>query len=113
MHCPEWLEVSGPTGPERIDAGYEGEGLRFQVEEVHRCLDEGLTESPVMTLDETIGIARVLDDIRAQIGVVYPGESHEQTKRRVRQDLAGQDLVAELLADRRAESAAEDESAGS
>lgn len=74
MHCPEWIEVSGPAGPERIDAGYEGDGLRFQVDEVHRCLAEGLTESPVMALDETIGIARVLDDIRGQIGLVYPGE---------------------------------------
>ena len=35
---------------------------------------EGLTESPVMTLDETVALAGVLDDIRAQIGVVYPGE---------------------------------------
>jgi predicted dehydrogenase len=74
MHCPEWLEVSGPTGPERIDAAYEGEGLRFEVDEVHRCLAKGLAESPVMTLDETVAIAGVLDFIRAQIGVVYPGE---------------------------------------
>jgi len=74
MHCPEWLEVAGPTGLARIDAGYEGEGLRFQVDEVHRCLAEGLTESPVMTLDETVAIARILDDIRAQVAVVYPGE---------------------------------------
>ncbi len=74
MHCPEWLEVAGAAGPERIDAGYEGEGLRFEVEEVHRCLAEGLTESPVMALDETVAIAGVLDDIRGQIGVVYPGE---------------------------------------
>jgi hypothetical protein len=44
------------------------------VEEVHRCLAEGLTESPVMRLDETVAIAGVLDFIRAQIGVVYPGE---------------------------------------
>ncbi|HEY5886111.1 MAG TPA: Gfo/Idh/MocA family oxidoreductase [Acidimicrobiales bacterium] len=74
MHCPEWLEVSGRTGPERIDADYDGEGLRFEVDAVHRCLAEGLTESPVMALDETVAIAGVLDDIRAQIGVVYPGE---------------------------------------
>ena len=74
MHCPESLEVAGRAGLEHIDAGYEGEGLRFQVDEVHRCLAEGLTESPVMTLDETVALAGVLDDIRAQIGVVYPGE---------------------------------------
>jgi hypothetical protein len=74
MHCPESLDIAGPAGLEHIDAGYEGDGLRFQVDEVHRCLAEGLTESPVVTLDETVAIAGVLDDIRAQIGVVYPGE---------------------------------------
>ena len=38
--------------------------------------------------------------------------TREQLKRRVRSDLAGDDLVTELLADRRAASAAEDEAAG-
>jgi len=41
---------------------------------VHRCLDAGLRESPRMPLDETIAIAEVLDTIRAQVGVRYPGE---------------------------------------
>jgi predicted dehydrogenase len=66
MHCPHWLDVGGPS-PERIDAGYEGEGLRFEVAEVHRCLADGLTESPGMPLDETVAIAGVLDAVRAQL----------------------------------------------
>ena len=61
-------------GVEQIDASYEGNGLRFEIEEVHRCLAEGLTESPVVTLDESIALATTLDAIRAEIGVVYPGE---------------------------------------
>ena len=73
MHCPTSLTVRTPAGEEHIDAAFEG-GLRFQVDEVHRCLDAGLLESPVMPLDETIQIADVLDTIRAQIGVRYPGE---------------------------------------
>jgi predicted dehydrogenase len=74
MHCPEWIGIGG-TGPvERIDAAFEGEGLRFQVEEVHRCLADGTMESSVMPLDETVAIAGVLDAIRAPLGVVYPGE---------------------------------------
>jgi predicted dehydrogenase len=74
MHCPDHLLVRTPAGEERIDASWEGEGLRFQVEEVHRCLEAGVLESPVMPWRETLGIARVLDDIRAQVGVRYPGE---------------------------------------
>jgi predicted dehydrogenase len=74
MHCPDWIGVSGPNGTERIDGAYEGDGLRFEVAEVHRCLAAGLTESPHMALDETLSIAGTLDAIRAQLGLVYPGE---------------------------------------
>ena len=74
MHCPDHLVVRTPAGEERIDAAWEGEGLRFQVDEVHRCLERGLLESPVMPWRETLGIVEVLDDIRAQIGVRYPDE---------------------------------------
>jgi len=74
MHCPNYLTVTSGAGSERIDGSYEGNGLRFEIEEVHRCLSEGLPESPVMPLDETLDIATTLDAIRAQLGVVYPGE---------------------------------------
>ena len=74
MHCPTSLTVSSRAGVEHIDASYEGNGLRFEIDEVHRCLSAGLTESPVMTLDESVALATTLDAIRAAIGVVYPGE---------------------------------------
>ena len=74
MHHPDSIVVGTAKGEERLDAGYDGEGLRFQVDEVHRCLDAGLQESPTMSLDETISIAGTLDAIRAQVGVAYPGE---------------------------------------
>jgi predicted dehydrogenase len=70
MHCPDHLLVNG----ERIDGSFEGDGLRFQVDEVHRCLAAGLTESPVVPLAESIRLATTLDEIRATLGVVYPGE---------------------------------------
>ncbi len=59
---------------EHIDASYEGNGLRFEIEEVHRCLAEGQTESSVVPLDESIALATTLDTIRGQLGVTYPGE---------------------------------------
>jgi predicted dehydrogenase len=74
MHCPSWLDVGARGAVERIDAPYEGDGLRFQVFEVHRCIKEGLTQSPVMSLDESVALAGILDTIRAQIGLVFPGE---------------------------------------
>jgi predicted dehydrogenase len=74
MHRPGSLTVGGLDGHERIDGGFDGDGLRFQVDEVHRCLAAGLRESPVMPLAETMAIAGTLDAIRAQLGVIYPDD---------------------------------------
>jgi hypothetical protein len=74
MHCPASLTVISRGGAERIDASYEGNGLRFEIAEVNRCLAEGRTQSPVVPLDESIALASVLDDIRGHIGLVYPDE---------------------------------------
>lgn len=71
MHCPESITVSVVGASERIDCSYEGNGLRFEVEEVHRCLAEGLVESSVMPLNESIALAEVLDEIRADIGLRF------------------------------------------
>ncbi|HOI56707.1 MAG TPA: Gfo/Idh/MocA family oxidoreductase [Phycisphaerae bacterium] len=49
--------------------GYEGE-----VAEVVRCLRQGLTESTVVPLDETLAVMRTLDRIRAQWDMTYPME---------------------------------------
>jgi predicted dehydrogenase len=74
MHCPNSLKVLSPSGLEQFDGSYEGNGLRFEIEEVHRCLAEGETESATMSLDQTLNLSGTLDAIRAQIGLVFPGE---------------------------------------
>lgn len=58
--------------PERVERPFEGNGMRFEAMEVARCLREGLRESPVMPLAETVTIMETLDEIRRQIGLVYP-----------------------------------------
>ena len=59
--------------PERFQRAHElageGKGLRYEAAEVARCVREGLPESPVMPLDETVDIMRTLDEIRRQTGV--------------------------------------------
>jgi predicted dehydrogenase len=76
MHCPGSLTVHGGGAPaETIEAPATGNGLDHEIDEVHRCLAEGLTESPGMPAAESIALATVMDDIRAQIGLTYPGET--------------------------------------
>ena len=56
MHCPTSFTVhAAGAGPEVVDAAFEGDGLQFEIVEVHRCLTAGLTESPTMPLTETRG----------------------------------------------------------
>jgi predicted dehydrogenase len=43
----------------------DGHGYTYQAEEVARCLRSGLTESPLMPLEETLAIMRTLDSARA------------------------------------------------
>jgi len=62
------------TPVEVIDRPWRGTRYVAQVEEVHRCLRAGLSESPVMTLDETVALVGWMDTMRAQFGLRYPGE---------------------------------------
>jgi predicted dehydrogenase len=60
---------------ESTELPHEGHGLRHQAAELGRCLRAGLTESPVIPLDETLSVMRTLDLVRERIGLRYPGEA--------------------------------------
>ena len=52
----------------------EPAGYVPQIEEVGRCLRAGLLESPLVPQAETVAILELLDGVRAELGVTYPGE---------------------------------------
>ncbi|MGH8860470.1 MAG: Gfo/Idh/MocA family protein, partial [Jatrophihabitantaceae bacterium] len=56
---------------ERCEPPAGGRGMEHEAIEVGRCLAEGLTESPVMPLDDTLAVMSTLDEIRRQIGLDY------------------------------------------
>jgi predicted dehydrogenase len=58
--------------PETIE--WASNGFEQEIREVHRCLREGLVESPLMPLRETQDIMRTMDTLRSQWGMKYPGE---------------------------------------
>lgn len=51
-----------------------GRGMQYQAAEVERLLGAGETESPLMTLDQSVAVMATMDEVRAGIGVRYPGE---------------------------------------
>jgi hypothetical protein len=55
-------------------APFRAEGFEFEIEEAVRCWRNGLPESPLMPLDDTLANLEVMDSIRATIGLRYPFE---------------------------------------
>ena len=51
---------------------YLGHGLREQAIEMARVVRAGLLESPLMPWKESIAVMKTMDEIRSQIGLVYP-----------------------------------------
>lgn len=96
-HLPTEADISGSNGrlrltsrfyapesllefyPERLDSkqmvefanASQGWGYHYEARHVVDCLEKGLTESPVMTLDHTLELMTVLDTIRQKAGIVY------------------------------------------
>lgn len=82
-----WIEVHGDTNnPEGFTVHLGGEpgegeqvsgdrrGYVHEVEEVHRCLREGLLESPLVPHADTVAIMTILESARRELGVRYPQE---------------------------------------
>lgn len=53
-----------------------GRGYTYELREVTRCIQQGLTESPVMPLEDSIKTMRLFDGVRGQLGVSYPNDAH-------------------------------------
>lgn len=71
---PETLILTTEAGEETFDSPLPHNGYPYEAAEVARCLQAGLTESPVMPLAETLAVMKTLDACRAQWGMKYPGE---------------------------------------
>lgn len=59
---------------ERVHVPHAANGYEYEAEEVGRCLRESRLESPILPLDESVAIMRILDELRAQWGLKYPME---------------------------------------
>lgn len=57
--------------PEFHDCSHSGIGYHFEMMEVGKCLREGLTEHPVMPLDDSLMIAQMMQDALRSWGVTF------------------------------------------
>jgi len=76
FHLAERITVELQDGSSRtIPTPYLGNGYTHEAIEAGRCLREGLREHPWMTLDDSLALMALLDEIRAQIGLRYPSDT--------------------------------------
>jgi predicted dehydrogenase len=68
-------EHNRPAEAQEITEPTRARGYAHEALEVVRCLRRGETESPLMTLDESVAMMRLMDRIREQIGVRYAGDA--------------------------------------
>ena len=50
------------------------DALHYEAAEVARCIAAGRLESPLRPLPDSVATLRVVDEIRRQIGIAFPGE---------------------------------------
>jgi predicted dehydrogenase len=72
---PRSFELHRPgRDPEVVEFPFGGRGYQYEAEEVQRCLGAGLPESPLMPHTTTLEIMSLMDAVRDDVGVVYPGQ---------------------------------------
>jgi len=72
---PEKLTLTPNNGDsETFTFESTGNGYNYEAQAVMQCLRDGQTESPLMTLDESLEIMTTMDTIRKQWDFTYPME---------------------------------------
>ena len=74
--CPQEWKVTLNRGRDTEEfTGTSESAYVYQVDEVDRCIQAGLVESPAMNWEDSIGNSIVLDKWRAELGITYPQEA--------------------------------------
>lgn len=76
FYQPNTVRLIDPDDREldRYESPSREHGLAYEAAEFARLLSAGKTESDLLPLDETLQLMRVLDEVRAQLGVAFPNE---------------------------------------
>lgn len=79
VHEPFWRPwkvslVRDGAAPEVREFPVAGRGYQYEIAEVGRLVREGRLESDLVPLDETLALQRLMDGVRAEWGMAYPGE---------------------------------------
>jgi predicted dehydrogenase len=82
FHAPAAVIEYHPAGkePEVVPVEHEaGFGYQYEARHVVDCLQQGLTESPVISHEDTLLLMETLDRIRESAGIVYEADQPNET----------------------------------
>jgi predicted dehydrogenase len=73
---PTSFSLIAPDGTvlERFEQKVPGRGMQFQADELERLVAAGELAGTILPPSQTVAIMGTLDEVRRQIGLVYPGE---------------------------------------
>ena len=74
-HPQQYQIILKGKNPQPVNEVFDGFGYMYEAMEVQRCLLAGKTESPICSLNETVAIMKVMDDLRKLWGLKYPNEN--------------------------------------
>ena len=76
FHAPTGVRVQllGQAETPAFSSVTEGHGYHYEAAHVQQCLAQGLTESPLLPLAFSLELMEVVDAVRRDIGLRYPGE---------------------------------------
>ena len=82
FHHPTALRIERlGQEPEVVQNDLVGKGYSHELAHVGECLAEGLTESPVMPLDDTLATMRILDEALSQLDAPHVDEGFSEATR--------------------------------
>ncbi len=76
---PRWHETQGFTlenngQQEHFDLPTTGKGYTYEIEEVNKCLRQGMTQSALWSHRNSLDLLELMDEIREQSQVIFPFE---------------------------------------
>lgn len=76
FHAPSGVRVQllGAAEAREYPAPTAGGGYHYEAAHVQQCLAQGLRESPLLPLSFSLELMELLDAVRREIGLRYPGE---------------------------------------
>lgn len=74
-HQAESYEVFQEGEIRTVERPLKGSGYTYEIEEVHTCLEAKKTQSALWSWADSRALHGLLDEIRDQAGIVFPGES--------------------------------------